>query len=87
MSPKCSMPNFKLFRLLVLKKIFEGFCHIWACQPSWSCDLNHYLVKRYVPLQIEAAKTKLALIGQAVSKKMFENIVHLYMYPQVKSFS
>ena len=20
---------------------FEGFYHIWAWRPSWSCDLNH----------------------------------------------
>ena len=22
------------------KKIFEGFYHIWALRPSWSCDLD-----------------------------------------------
>ena len=23
------------------KKNFEGFYHIWAWQPSWSCDLDY----------------------------------------------
>ena len=22
---------------------FYGFYHIWAWQPSWSCDLDHYI--------------------------------------------
>ena len=25
----------------VPEKIFEGFYHIWAWRPSWSCDLDH----------------------------------------------
>ena len=25
---------------LVSEKIFEGFYHIWAWRPSWSCDLD-----------------------------------------------
>ena len=35
------MPSFKIIGLLVLEKIFKGFYHIWACRPSWSCDLDH----------------------------------------------
>ena len=31
--------------LLVLeKKIFKGFCHIWARWPSWSCDYDYYKI-------------------------------------------
>ena len=26
----------------VLEKIFKGFYHIWAWQPSWSVDHNHF---------------------------------------------
>ena len=33
------MPNFVAIKLFVPdKKIFKGFYHIWAWQPSWSCD-------------------------------------------------
>ena len=31
------------------KSIFEGFYHIWAWWPFWSCDLNH-LYKLSFPL-------------------------------------
>ena len=36
------MIHAKFQELLVLeKKIFEGFYHVWAWRPSWSCDLDH----------------------------------------------
>ena len=31
----------------------EDFYHIWACRPSWSCDLDH-LCKFSFPLPKEA---------------------------------
>ena len=38
-SPRCYIPSFVVIGLLVLeKKIFEVFYHIWAWRPSWSCD-------------------------------------------------
>ena len=38
-SPRCYIPSFVKIRPPVLeKKIFEGFYHIWAWRPSWSCD-------------------------------------------------
>ena len=36
---------------------FEVFNHIWAWQPSWSCDLDH-LYKLLFPLPKEAAHIK-----------------------------
>ena len=27
--------------LVLAKKIFEGFYHIWVWWPSWSCDLDN----------------------------------------------
>ena len=43
-SPRCYTPSFMKISLLVLeKKIFEGFYHIWAWRPSWSCDQDHVL--------------------------------------------
>ena len=35
------------------EKIFKGFYHIWAWQPSWSCDLDH-LYKLWFSLPKEA---------------------------------
>ena len=50
----------------------KGFYHIWAWQPSWSCDLDH-LYKLSFPLPKDAPQKNLALIGQAVSEeKTFE---------------
>ena len=36
------------------KKIFEGFYHIWAWWPSWSCDLD-FLYTHWFPLPIDAS--------------------------------
>ena len=36
LSTRCCIPRF-----LVPKKMFEGFYHIWAWKPSWSCDQEH----------------------------------------------
>ena len=55
------------------EKIFEGFYHIRAWWPSWSCDLDHIIINFFSPSQGGATRD-LALIGQAVSDKMFENI-------------
>ena len=33
---------------------FKGFYHIWAWQPSWSCDLD-YLYTHWFPLPIDAS--------------------------------
>ena len=41
-SPGCYIPSFmKIGPLVLEKKIFKGFYHIWAWRPSWSCDLDH----------------------------------------------
>ena len=38
-------PMLKIIGLLVLeKKIFKGFYHIWAWRPSWPCDLYHLVI-------------------------------------------
>ena len=74
------MPSFKIIGLLILeKKIFKSFYHIWALRPSWSCDLDH-LYKLLFPLPKEAPHY-LALIGQTLSvEKMFENGGHIQVY-------
>ena len=74
------MPSFKIIGLLVLeKKIFKGFYHIWAWRPSWSCDL-YDLHKLSFPLPKEDSHQNLALIGQVVSEKMFENNGYIHVY-------
>ena len=44
---------------------FEGFYHIWAWRPSWSCDPDA-ANKLSSPLRKEAPHKNLALICQAV---------------------
>ena len=39
LSPRCYISSFvKIGPPVLEKKIFEGFYHIWARRPSWSCD-------------------------------------------------
>ena len=41
-SLRCYIPSFLEIDLPVpAKKICEGFFHIWAWRPSWSCDQHH----------------------------------------------
>ena len=67
-SAQCYIPSHKVIGPLVLeKKIFEDFYHIWVWRPSWSCDPDP-ANKLPFPHATEA------LIGQAVlDKKIFEN--------------
>ena len=46
----------------------EGFYHIWAWRPSWSCELDH-LYKLSFPLPKEASHKIWLLIGQEVSEE------------------
>ena len=69
-SPRCYIPSFvKIGPPVLEKKIFEGFYHIWAWRPSLSCDPDA-ANKISLPLPMEAP-LNLALIGPAVSEKMF----------------
>ena len=73
--------KFQDLGLLVLrKKIYKGFYHIWACQPSWSCDLYH-LYKLSFPFP-RRLHMKFG-IDQAVSEKMFENNGYIHVYSLV----
>ena len=49
----------------------KGFYHIWAWWPPWSCDPDA-ANKISFPLPKGAPQKNLALIGPAVSEKMFE---------------
>ena len=43
-SPRYYIPSFvKIGTPVPEKKIFEGFYHIWAWRPSWSCDQQHVI--------------------------------------------
>ena len=80
MSPRCYKLSFKITGLLVPEKnSFRGFYHIRAWRLSWSCDLEH-LYKLSFPSG-DSSRT-LALIGQAVSEKMFENNSHVPVHSQ-----
>ena len=73
-SPRCYEPSFVEIGPPVPEEIFYGFYHIWAWQPSWSCDLDH-LYKLLFPLPKDAPHEVLALIGQAVSEETIFEIV------------
>ena len=48
------LPSFMKIGLPVLeKKILNGFYHIWAWRPSWSCDLD-FAIKLSSPLPMDA---------------------------------
>ena len=69
------MPSFKIIGLLVLeKKIFKGFYHIWAWRPSWSCDLDH-LYKLSFPLPKEAPHTIWLWLAKRFQRRRCLNIV------------
>ena len=71
-SSRCYIPSFEeICPLLLKKKIFECFYHIWTWRPSWrSCDQD-IVNKISMPLPMEAP-CKIKLIGQAVSEKIFQ---------------
>ena len=69
------MPSFKIIGLLVLeKKIFEGFYHIWILRPSWSCDLDH-LCKFLFPLPKEAPHKIWLSLAKRFQRRRCLNIV------------
>ena len=69
------MPSFKIIGLLVLeKKIFKGFYHIWAWRPSWSCDLDH-LYKLSFPLPKEAPHKIWLWLAKRFQRRRCLNIV------------
>ena len=35
------MLNAKFQDHMTISSVFEGFYHIWAWRPSWSCDLDN----------------------------------------------
>ena len=54
------------------RRFLKGFYHIWACQPSWSCDPD--ATNKIPPPPTQGGSSlNLALIGQAASEKMFEH--------------
>ena len=58
--------------------ILKGFYHISAWWPSWSCDLDYLL--HVNSLFLYMINIDLALIGKAVSKKMYEYYANVYAY-------
>ena len=66
-SPRCYIPSFVEIYLPVFEKIFEGFCHIWAWRPSWSCDQHQQL---FISLYLKVIIKNLVQIGTIVSEKI-----------------
>ena len=69
-SLQCYIPSFVEIGLLVPeKKNFEGFYHIWAWRPSWSCDQHQYH-QIFISLYLKASVQRLVQIGTVVSEKI-----------------
>ena len=69
------MPSFKIIGLLVLeKKIFKGFYHIWTWRPPWSSDLDH-LYKLSFPLPKEAPHKIWLWLAKRFQRRRCLNIV------------
>ena len=76
-SPQCYKPSFMKIGLPVLEKIFEGFYHIWAWRPSWSCDQDHVNIF-FISLYLKAFIQNLVQNGPVVSEKI--RIEFLYVH-------
>ena len=63
------VPSFAEIGPLVPEKtIFDGFYHIWAWWPSWSCDQQH--INIYIHFHVpKSLQTDLGQNGQVVSEK------------------
>ena len=67
-STQCYIPGLKVIgRLRTGEDDFEGFHHIWAWRPSWSCDPDATKNFRST-LAIKAPHKNVALIGKGGSK-------------------
>ena len=71
------MPSFKIIRLV--RRILEVFNHIWAWQPSWSCDLDH-LYKLLFTLPMEAPYEIWLLLAKPFQKTRCLKIMVIYIY-------
>ena len=61
-------------QLVPEKKIFEGFYHIWASRPSWSCDPDT-VNKLSFPLPKEAARKNWLCSAQRFQRRRCLSIV------------
>ena len=76
-SPRCYIPSDMEISLPVLEKIFEGFYHIWAWQPSWSCDQDH-VNKFSFPCNLLAFIQNLVQNGPVVSEKIWFEFLYVH---------
>ena len=66
----CYMPSSVEISPPVPEKILKGFYHIWAWQPSWSCD----------PLSIDDSYKICFLLEKKIQKRRSLHIIVTYMY-------
>ena len=71
-SPQCYIASFMKIGPLVLEKIFEGFYHIWAWKPSWSCDQDH------VNMYLKAFIQNLVQNGPVASEKIWFEFLYVH---------
>ena len=60
------------------EEVFEGYYHIWAWRPSWSCDQHHV---NKIFLYLKAFIQNLVQNGSAVSEKIrFQEMTLTFNY-------
>ena len=74
--PRCYIPSFMQIGPAVPEKIFEGFYHIWAWRPSWSCDLDHPGVLRSMSLNAPYLKEQEYICFMGGDLNVFQDIMH-----------
>ena len=83
-SPQCCIPSFmKIGQLVLEKKNFEGFYHIWAWRPSWSCDQDHvnnfhFLVPESFHTKFTPEWPNLVQNGTVISEKIWFEFLYVH---------
>ena len=61
------------------RRFLKGFYHIWAWQPSWSCELDNLYIQ-YIPYSIDASHKIWLWIAKRFQRRSWLNIMVIYMY-------
>ena len=77
-SPQYYIPSFvEIGPSVPEKKNFEGFIHIWAWWPSWSCDQDH-VKKIFISLCLKAFIQNLDQNGPVVSERIWFEFLYVH---------
>ena len=75
-SPQYYIPSFVEIGPPV-PEIFEGFYHIWAWRPSWSCD-QHHVIRFSFHCTLKLSIKNLVQIGTVASEKIRFELLYVH---------